>query len=614
MVKFNRGDWIAPSTRARVTSPVRTRVAAGGQPDAVTFEGGPAFSRTSQSELFMLAVSNFVGEDTFYEGSTERDKRYRDLVARVAIDDPIWLFEMLVWLRTRANMRSAAIVGAVEAVRAWLANGSGWSNVTVTAVQQWQQQRAKVDPRGLARVLIDQVCQRADEPGEMLGYYFGRYGRALPMPIKRGLADAVRRLYTEYAALKYDTATRGGGGGFRFADVLELTHPKPWVGPLPSDPEALERAERIAATRAALFKYLIDVRHDRTIDRIEERLDLTLPMIDANHTLRWLVQSEGRGGGQPDALLNPENVKGAGFTWEDVLSLGGTLGLDKRKLWESVIPSMGYMALLRNLRNFDQQGVPDRVADQVAARLADPEQVARSRQFPFRFYSAYRAAPSLRWSTALDRALTYSVRNIPLLPGRTLVLCDTSASMTWTKVSGKSDRNCAEIAALFGVALACRAANADGKRAGAQADLVGFADYTFAHQVQTGGSVLKELERFTHRFGEAGGGTDIAGAVHAAFQGHDRVVILSDMQTMRGNQFAGYYSRGSHIDSLVPRDVPVYGFNLAGYANSAMPSGGGNRHEIGGGLTDAAFRMIPLLEAGKNGVWPWELGDEPSDH
>lgn len=610
MAKFNRGNLTGAAAKARTTSPITTRVAAGGQPDAKTHEGGAAYSREPKGELFLLAVSNLVGEDTFYEGATERDKRYRDLIAQVAISDPIWLFELLTWLRGGGNMRSASIVGAVEAVRTWLAlpaSDKVW-HAWQAQVEPWLAARGQQsDRRGLARTLIDAVCQRADEPGELLAYWHSRYGRKLPMPIKRGLADAVRRLYTEYSTLKYDTATRGGGGGFRFADVIELTHPRPWVGPMPTDPDALARAEEIAARRGALFKYLIDMRHDRTVDRIEERLDLTLPMIDANHTLRWLVQPKGRGGGQPSALLDPENVKGAGLTWEDVLSLGGSLGLDKRDLWESVIPSMGYMALLRNLRNFDEHGVADAVASQVAARLADPEQVARSRQFPFRFYSAYRAAPSLRWAHALDQALTLSTQNIPVLSGRTLVLCDTSASMTGAHVSGRSERTCAEIAALFATALACRAASREGRQAGASVDLVGFADGTFRHRVQIGGSVLKELERFCGRFGEAGGGTDIAGAARAAYDGHDRVIILSDMQTMAGGgrSFGGWSRYTTDIDKVIPADKPIYGFNLQGYSKAAMPSGSGNRHEIGGGLTDATFRMIPLLEAGRNGEWPW---------
>ena len=59
---------------------------------------------------------------------------------------------------------------------------------------------------------------------------------------------------------------------------------------------------------------------------------------------------------------------------------------------------MGYMALLRNLRNFDEAGVPDEVAERGRRAARGPGQVAASRQFPFRFLAAYRAAPSLRWA------------------------------------------------------------------------------------------------------------------------------------------------------------------------------------------------------------------------
>ena len=83
-----------------------------------------------------------------------------------------------------------------------------------------------------------------------------------------------------------------------------------------------------------------------------------------------------------------------GMTWEALARcLQGPMDANA---WCAVIPSMGYMALLRNLRNFDEAGVPDEVAEQVAARLAAPEQVARARQFPMRFWVAYWSVPSLR--------------------------------------------------------------------------------------------------------------------------------------------------------------------------------------------------------------------------
>ena len=54
----------------------------------------------------------------------------------------------------------------------------------------------------------------------------------------------------------------------------------------------------------------------------------------------------------------------------------------------------------------------------------------------------------------------------------------------------------------------------------------------------------------------------------------------------------------------VPANVPVYTWNLAGYRVGHGPSGKANRHTFGG-LSDAAFRMVPLLEAERSADWPW---------
>lgn len=55
----------------------------------------------------------------------------------------------------------------------------------------------------------------------------------------------------------------------------------------------------------------------------------------------------------------------------------------------------------------------------------------------------------------------------------------------------------------------------------------------------------------------------------------------------------------------MPDRIPVYTWNLAGYRPGHGPSGSGNRHTFGG-LTDEAFRMVPLLERGRDARQPWE--------
>lgn len=261
--------------------------------------------------------------------------------------------------------------------------------------------------------------------------------------------------------------------------------------------------------------------------------------------------------------------------------------LSDAEQWELIIPNMPFMSLLRNLRNFDQAGVSDETAERVCARLSDPEQVARSRQFPFRFYAAHKNTGSLRWGAALEKALKASLANVPVLSGRTLVLVDQSPSMFpgyHFSTPNRSDIPLAEKAALFGAAVALRAEHAD---------LVGYGMTHYRVPFAKGDAVLEVMKRF-----HMNDGTDTPRAMVENFAGHDRVLIVTDEQTAQSQLF------GRTVDNAVPAHVPVYTWNLAGYRAGHGASGTARRHTFGG-LTDQAFRMVPLLEAGESQVWPF---------
>lgn len=144
------------------------------------------------------------------------------------------------------------------------------------------------------------------------------------------------------------------------------------------------------------------------------------------------------------------------------MGVAGRLGADgmDAAAWETVIPSMESMALMRDLRNFDEADISTELARHVRDVIIDPERVARSRRCPYRFWSAYRTVLSLRWAKAPEKAFDYSIANIPALPGRTLALTDASASMT-APVSHRSKVRHFEIAALFTPAAAKRADTVD---------------------------------------------------------------------------------------------------------------------------------------------------------
>lgn len=536
MSKFNRpGAYTAhsPVTTTRPTT---------------TYEGGAAWLRDEKSELVMLAVVNMASEDTFYESAQQRDSRYATLVRTVAVSDPKWFLSFVTWLRGEANMRSASLIAAAEGVKARLDTES----IRLDSFAELT---------GVNRQIVAAPLFRPDEPGEFLAYWTQKFGRNIPKPVKRGVADAVRRLYTERSLLKYDTASHA----WRFGDVIDVVHPAP--------------ADDRRVWQGDLFKHALDRRRGRDME-----VPLTLPMIRDNLLLRSTSD--------PLLWLDQETLRRAGMTWEDVLSAQGGK-VDKDKLWEAMIPSMGYMALLRNLRNFDEAGVSDDVAAKVCERLADPAQVAGSRQFPFRFLSAYRAAPSDRWGHALGKALHHACSNVPAFKGRTLIVVDTSGSMTGP-VSARSVVRHVDVGALFGVALAV---------GGADVDLVGFANGSFRHPLVKGASVLKQAEAFTKRIGEVGHGTETAAALRSNFEGHDRVVIISDMQAFR--DYGWSPTPGRSVSDAVPANVPMFGINTTGYAQTSIDTSKPNRYEIGG-FSDKLFTMIDLLGRGRDADWPWE--------
>lgn len=536
MAKFAR-NRTAPSSPTTTTG------------TTATFQGGAGHVRDVKSDLFLMAAVNMVGEDAFYESAGDRDGRFRALVHAATRQDPDWVARFVPYLRGEMNMRSAAIVMAAESA---LARRDGCER----------------EPAVPVRKMIADAMLRADEPAEFLAYWKVRTGRTtLPGGVQRGVADAVRRLYTERAALKYD----GGASAWRMADVVALAKPHP-AGPWQSD----------------LFDYLADRRWKRDAVRVTDRL----PVLTAYRAAMAMPAAERRAW----FLADPARLGAAGMTWEQLSSLGPM----DAAAWSAIVPHMGLMALTRNVRNFDEAGLPDDVAEAICARLADPEEVRRSRQFPYRFLSAYRAAPSLRWGHALERALAASTANVPALPGRTLVLVDTSGSME-NPVSARSAVRHVDVGALFAVALAAR---------GCDVDLAGFADGVFRHRLVRGGSVLAQAQAFCARVGEVGHGTETVAALRSAYRGHDRVVLFSDMQAFRHPGRGGWSgargaARGMSVSEAVPAGVPMFGVNSAGYAPAAIDTAQPHRYEIGG-FSDKLFTVIGLLSRGRDAGWPWE--------
>jgi len=131
-------------------------------------------------------------------------------------------------------------------------------------------------------------------------------------------------------------------------------------------------------------------------------------------------------------------------TWEVALS-GGK---DKRETFERLLreSGIGYLALLRNLRNMAAAGVDsDLVRQAIVARQGGAQRV-----FPFRYVAAARAAP--QFEPYLDQALCEAITELPVYLGKTVVMVDVSGSMDWA-LSQKSDMRRIDAAAALGAII-----------------------------------------------------------------------------------------------------------------------------------------------------------------
>lgn len=143
------------------------------------------------------------------------------------------------------------------------------------------------------------------------------------------------------------------------------------------------------------------------------------------------------------------------YTWETQLSELGQKSFapqEEKKaavkaLWEDLIDSgkVGYMALLRNLRNILQAQVSPAHIEKVAGIISDQGKVENSKQLPFRFLAAYKELTDVRSEhtgtlfSALEEAVKASVANLEGFGPDTgvLVAADVSGSM-FSPVSARS--------------------------------------------------------------------------------------------------------------------------------------------------------------------------------
>jgi hypothetical protein len=294
-------------------------------------------------------------------------------------------------------------------------------------------------------------------------------------------------------------------------------------------------------------------------------------------------------------------AKASLVNWEVLLS---QFKDDKKDVWSFLIDEglVGYMALLRNLRNILEARLGTDLIQKVSLKISGKDEVARSKQLPFRFLSALNAlkgavrecdmADLNELSAAIELASNEACVNIPALPGVTAIFADNSQSMVSNKVSEKSTVSCREVSnVLCGIVA----------KVAERPYVVAFGTDVGPVKYTKNDTVLGIAEKVAN--------TNIGGC---ATNGHrciewlmannimpDRVIFLSDMQMWNAgglgqegclaDAWAKYLKQGGKA-----KETWLHTVHVNGYGDSVVDEGG--RVNLVAGFSEKVFTMLLQAE------------------
>ena len=301
--------------------------------------------------------------------------------------------------------------------------------------------------------------------------------------------------------------------------------------------------------------------------------------------------------------------EGATAERKEEMKLEGWLGQIENR-------TIGHMALLRNLVNILKLKPTEEQVERVVAeltRVAD-----RGKQFPFRYWSAYKALRGIQKDynylrmkppVQLDRfienkvisglnfALKKSVQSLPRFEGRTLVACDVSGSMI-EPISEKSDVWNFDVGLVLGVVL---------KKALKDNAIFGIFGTSF-EVIGDVGSPLGTIEGMyrdmNKRVGTGTEGWKVIDWLLTTGTRVDNVMVFTDCQVYGSK--AGY-SRGRLMEEKWKEyrkahpSAKMYLFDLSGYGNVPIEIDRNNVVYVAG-FSDKVFDAVRHMQEGGTAV------------
>jgi 60 kDa SS-A/Ro ribonucleoprotein len=540
--------------------------------DVSNAHGVEAFRRGLEEQAVqVMMVGNLEG--TFYATAKKLSRECIDVLTSMAEKDSEFLAKAIVYARNNGYMRLTPIMGLLIL--------------------------SKQDPQSF-RKIFDRVILQPGDLQDFMTLVRSKTVRSTGKSVREAVGSWLNKI-SPYHVIKYGAPQKkpGAGSPLNLRDILRLVHAKP------------------KGEAGAIFSYIVKRIKGEKID--SDLFEVLPEQLQAYEKFKDLTATTEK--------AKENSKKALELVSEHTLPYEVVAGrLSSPAAWKVLAEKAPFMNMLRNLNNYEKNGVfkDEELTDKVISRLRSKEQIAKSKQFPFRFFSAYKnfsGEPDVR--NALVDALDLSVENLPDM-GRTLIAVDESGSMD-SPISNRSSVTIREIGNIFAAALYRRSSRSYLVPFTTEAYPVGISNSEYqankrAHSGKHGAHYDVWVDRSYSALGKVNsrdsvvttagnlagvnGGTDLSAPLDWALKGNrkfDTGIFITDSESWHDHLYRGH----GVLDSIRrfrgknPK-AQFFFLQLAPYREVQVPKAEPGVHFIYG-WSDTVLKYIGQIVAGGKG-------------
>jgi hypothetical protein len=496
-------------------------------PDTKNRCGGDAYSLSD--ELRLLSMLNTIKlEPQYYRSEGQTMKELCDLIEKIAMKDPYFVAQMIVWSRCKGEgMRSICHLAAAKL--APFISGQEWGRRFYSS---WNKKEQKGG-----------CIFRLDDMSEILGVFSSLNQTKLTNAMKKGFARVLETV-DSYQLLKYKKTS---------IDVMNLCHPN----------SAISYAE---------VEY--EGKKIKTLDAIKLGLPVSAETWEAAQSEAGQIVAKAVREGkiskdEAETILE----KAKSDNWTELLTEG----------------KLGILAALRNIRSILKVTNDRTNIDLLCNLLSNKELILKGKVMPYQIDTAYQILrdefAGWQYKSDVERALLKgyesSIPNLKeALPGKTCIMVDCSGSMT----SNCSDPNgrrrinasACEKAGLIAATIA-KSCDCDIVRFGSRAEF-------FTPNLKKNVFELGKEISFANM-----GGTSIGSAfdlIRAHGKKYDRIILLSDNECNMRSSWSGSWVDGAYKNYVRNVCSPyVYCIDFCAYGTVPVANPGKVNYYFGYGYS-----------------------------